>query len=211
MNYCCLNTTDVDTLCITDIDLDPSPHDLEIPNLAFVNTLSFEDMHDSRIMDQIIQLLYCPFYMSFKFTCCTFGSIADAFRPFNPPGSGGLDLKKINHNIAPLLRCWNGNSLDITDCPGFNDNILDMMGSKENGTFLYAPYLQTLSIYSPPNFSVAALRRFVESRLDLPVDVEQSDPVTTRIHNIYLFSNALPVSREDKGWFVANLTGFCWY
>jgi hypothetical protein len=199
--------SDLETLHITDLVLHPS-HDRDVPDLELssVDFLDLEDLHDFEVVGQIIRFLANPFHISF--IRCNFEDITDEFDYFADGGNGGvLTLEKINHDLVPLLRLWNGHELNIIDCPRFDDTLLDAMGSEEDGVFYCASYLEDLEITKAPNFSVAALRRFLESRLDLPV--ENDDPwnqVTPRVHSIRTFTDVPSMSRAEKAWFDANLT-----
>jgi hypothetical protein len=142
-----------------------------------------------------------------SFTRCTFENITDGIDYFSDTFNGGeLYLEKIDHDLAPLLRIWHGHSLDVTDCPRFDDTLLDVMGSKDDGVFTCATFLEHLNIQNCPNFSVAALRRFVESRLDLPLNDDPSNPVTPRIQRIRFSGNVPSVSEVEQAWFDANVT-----
>jgi hypothetical protein len=114
-------------------------------------------------------------------------------------------LVKIDHDLAPLLRLWHGCVLNITDCPRFDDALLGAMSSKANGVFNCAQFLERLNIQNCPNFSVAALRRFVESRLDLPFNHHVFNRVTPRIKDIQLSGNVPTVSQVEQSWFDANV------
>jgi hypothetical protein len=119
---------------------------------------------------------------------------------------GLLDLATIAHDLTPVLCLWHGGFLNIADCPRFDDALLDAMSSKENGVFNCTAYVEYLKIGNCPSFSIAALRRFVDSRLDLPAD--NDDPwnsVTPRIRNIHLYGNVPSMSEEEQAWFDANL------
>jgi hypothetical protein len=205
-----LTAIHIGALHLTDVVLHPSPEDLEIPDLAFTG-LAFEDMHDPRIMDQIMHLLRAP--CQIWFTCCTFGGIPDTFRHFGDASIGGsLVFTDIDQDITPLLRVWDAHNLYIKQCPGFDDTTLDTMGSEENGTFAYATYMRTLLIIDSSNFSIAALRRFVESRLHLPPDNgNQWNPIATRVQRLCLYDNVPSISEADRAWFVANVPRFCHY
>jgi hypothetical protein len=201
-----------ETVRITDVVLQPSHGELEIPDLPWVYFLTFEDMHDPQIMDQMIHFLSDPHHISF--TRCTFGGITDTSRHFGEADiGGGLRLTEINQDMASLLRHWGGHHLDIRQCQSFDDVILDVMGSQENETFACARYLRALDISDCSNFSIAALRRFVESRLCLPglSGNEHWDPVATRIRTLHLINSAPSISDADRAWFVANVPHFRQY
>jgi hypothetical protein len=192
-----LTTVRVQSLGVTDVAIHPSPEEL--------------DMHDLRIMSQIIDLLGDP--PQIWFTRCTFGVIADMSRDFGNDG-GELVLAEIDRDMAPLLRLWHGHHLDVRQCPSFDDVILDMMGSEENGTFACTTHLRILNISDCPNFSVTALRRFVESRLHLPdlsYNEHGSHPIPTRVRSLHLVGNVPSISEADRAWLEANIRTFHCY
>ena len=195
----------LDTLRIVDTVLCPSPKSIDDPDLPWVNYLDFDGLIDFRVMDQIIYLMVDPYNISF--TRCGLEHITDVFQHF---GDGGeLRLAEINHDLAPLLRLWIGHALDIADCPGFNDVLLDTMASKENGVFNCAKRLKTMTIRNCPNFSVVALRRFVQSRPRWDLQVLTSvTPFTTPIEHVHLSGNVPIVSQADVAWFDTNLSSF---
>jgi hypothetical protein len=195
----------IESLSITDLDLHPSP-DPVTPNLnlSSVNILDLEDLHGFEVAGQIIRFLNNPLKMSI--IRCTFQDITDQSTHFASIGEEGeLYLEKIDHDLAPLLRLWHGYVLNITDCPRFDDTLLDAMGSKENGVFNCTAYMDHLHIHNCPNFSIAALRRFVESRLDLPVDNDNPwNQVTPRVRSVHLSGNVPSMSQAEKAWFDTN-------
>jgi hypothetical protein len=80
------------------------------------------------------------------------------------------------------------------------------MSSRENGVFNCAKCVEHLTIRNCPNFSIAALRRFVESRLKLLANTDDPwIPVTPRIQSIQVFGNVALISQADSAWFGANL------
>jgi hypothetical protein len=114
-----------------------------------------------------------------------------------------LNLEKIDHDLAPLLRHWHGHFLYVTDCPRFDDALLDAMSATENGVFVHLTRVANLTIKDCPNFSVAALRRFVESRLDLPDVNFLWVNVTPRIRSVRFVGNVPAMSQAEKAWFSA--------
>jgi hypothetical protein len=200
----------LDNLRITDLDLHPSPEPLEILNpdlLPLGEFLDLEDLHGFEVIDQIIHFRNNPFNISL--IRCTFEDIMDEVDYLTDLGDEGvLRLEMINQDLTPLLRLWHGYALEIIDCPRFDDALLDAMSTEENGVFDCAAYLEDLKIRNCSNFSVAALRRFVESRLHLPVDNDLWNQVTTRVHDIQLYGNVPSMSQAEKAWFEANLIYF---
>ncbi|EIW85758.1 hypothetical protein CONPUDRAFT_70481 [Coniophora puteana RWD-64-598 SS2] len=60
--------------------------------------------------------------------------------------------------ILRVLELWNGLTVDITDCPGFTDDVLDVMVRD-----YHCGYVSTFTFTNCP-ISVAGVRRFVSSR-----------------------------------------------
>jgi hypothetical protein len=200
----------LETLRIVDLVLQPSPEPLNsfLHILSYGGFLFVEDFHGFEVVDQILRFLDLHNPRHLSFTRCTFEDITYGFDYFGHAVNGEegeLDLVKIGHDLAPILRLWQGCVLNITDCPRFDDALLDAMSSKENGVFNCAKFLERINIHNCTNFSVAALQRFVESRLDLPLNYDLSNPVTPRIQGIRIFGNAPSMSQVEQAWFDANL------
>jgi hypothetical protein len=203
-------TTGIETLRITDLVLRPSPERLPLPDFPNdIGFLIFEELHDFRVIDEIIRLLNDPYDISL--TSCTLGDATDGFWHFGDGEGirGALTLAQMmNQDMAPLLRLWNGRDLDIIGCPSFNDVVLHLMSSMEGGAFICAKYVQQLSIQNCPNFSISALQQLVESRLDYPNDYHYHSLTPTKFDSISLQGNVPSVSQEDRAWFVGNVDIF---
>ena len=199
----------MDTLSVNDVLLHPSPEGLEIPDFPYTAILMFEDMHDPWIMNQIFHILGA--HCEIRFTSCSFGGVTDTFRHFGSAESGGeLRLAEIDQDIVPLLRVSDAHYLHITRCPSFDDTtILDAMGSQADGTFACVTYMRSLTISNCLNFSIAALRRLVESRLHLPdPPLDEWMSIATQIQSLQLFGDLPPISEADRAWFAANVPEF---
>jgi hypothetical protein len=120
-----------------------------------------------------------------------------------------LVLKEIDQDMVPLLHVCGAHELYIRQCPSFDDTILYAMGSEDNGTFACATYIRTLTIIDCSNFSIAALRRFIESRLHLPPDdLDPWNPIMTRVQHLHISGNVPSMSEADRAWFGANVAQF---
>jgi hypothetical protein len=192
--------TRVNTLNITDVQLNLSPEGLPNDFQGMLQFLVFEDMHNSLIMDQINQLID-PCEVSF--IRCTFNHVAHPFRRFGSPEFGGwLILEELDQDIAPLIRLFDGYHLNITRCPSFNDSILGMMtGPAGNLALLWTRYLRSIVLTDCPNFSIAALQRFVESRMHLPFDDGGGGIEEAQIDYLHLFGNVPSMSEAERAWF----------
>jgi hypothetical protein len=196
-------TPKLDKLRITDLVLHPSHH-FGFPNIHLFS-VEFEDLHSFELLHDIIGLLDEPYDISF--TRCILEDITDELElnHFAAMGDGGvLKLTKIDHDLAPLLRLWRGDSLSITDCPRFDDALLDAMTFKDNEVFNCAIGVDYLTIQDCPNFSVAALRRFVESRSSHVNDIDK-DLWVSPICSIQFYGNVPSMSQEEQAWFDANV------
>jgi hypothetical protein len=69
-----------------------------------------------------------------------------------------------------------------------------------------ATYLETLVIHNCPNFSIAGLRRLVQSRLG--INGNEWYPSTMRIRAIEFSGNVPWVSHADRVWFRGNWVTF---
>jgi hypothetical protein len=191
---------------IADLVLHPSPD--HIPLIRYLDSVFFftlEDLHDPEIIEDIFFGVRDP--RNFWFTRCTFGDDTDGFwEDFNCDGD--LSLTEINQDLAPLLRRWTGLTLYVSDCPRFDDIALDMMSSVENGVLTCAPHARDLTIQNCPNFSLLALRQFVQSRLHLPSDFHNFEPTPTRLQSLDVFGNVPSLSEDDRSWFTTNVPLF---
>jgi len=199
--------SNIHTLCIKDFALHPSPEPLQLPDpyLGTPTFLYLEDLHGLEVVTQTIYFLDNPSNISL--TRCTFEEVTDELD--DPPGIGGggtLKLINVSCDLAPLLRLWYGHSLEVTDCPRFDDVLLDEMSTQAYGKFDCVTDVENLDICDCPNFSIAALREFVESRLDL-----SWNEVSPRIHGIFCSGNVPSLSLEEKEWFEENLLGPLYY
>jgi hypothetical protein len=102
-------------------------------------------------------------------------------------------------DICNYLSLWGGLYLEIHNCPGFNDEVLETLASNPGGT-IYAPYLLGLDLYKCTNISIEALQRMVYARrqngnFDKFIELTISDCV-------------LEVSIEARNWFIGQLEGF---
>jgi hypothetical protein len=124
-------------------------------------------------------------------------------RPTNDFGLGGcLELDRIDENedLIPLLCSWQGDSLVVKKCPGFNDSILEMMCAQEDGDYICAMNMDHLEIVDCPDVSVGALRRLVNT-LCRP----SAEP---RLEVVRVYGLVAHFSQEDISWFETNVEQF---
>jgi hypothetical protein len=101
----------------------------------------------------------------------------------------------------PLLHLWEGDSLQVINCPSFNDVILDLMGEyhEETGYYVCASFADSLQIQDCLHFSGAALRRLVAAALDKAGD---------EYHRVEISGRAPEITAEDVEWLSQNVNRF---
>jgi hypothetical protein len=150
----------LENLWINDISLHPSPATLAatVP-LDHSVEIQLSDIHDFKPIADVLDLLRNN--LDITLTCCAMGHPR---RPFNREGCLTLRYIEAYEDLVPLLRCWQGERLYVDDCPAFNDVVLNMMATVEAGEYVCSPRMHQLNVADCPNFSAAALRRFVSTR-----------------------------------------------
>jgi hypothetical protein len=161
--------------------------------------LNLHDMPDFSVITAMANFLQ-PWAL--HLTDCSAGAAVGGFGDFRY--GGDLQLIIIKENLGPLLQSWDGDTLEIFDCLTFTDAIIDLMCVQLNpGEFLCAPQMTTLGMktQSPAtlNVSVAALKRLVEIR---------NAHKDTRLESLWIHTNALDISEEDRAWFAARVDEF---
>jgi hypothetical protein len=159
------------------IPLAPECRGLELSHIRDFNSIA----------DTLNQL---PNDLDIVLTGCAMG---DPRGPFNLGGHLALRDINANEDIIPLLRCWQGSVLDVDNCPGFNDAVLDKMTTIDAGEYSCASCLDELNILNCPNFSAGALMRFVSARLEV-VDGSTSP----RLTKLSVSGFAPNISTEDQ-------------
>jgi hypothetical protein len=104
-----------------------------------------------------------------------------------------------DQNLPPLLYAWEGDSLQVINCPSFNDAVLDIMGDYDydNACFFGASRASSLEIHDCLYFSGAALRCLVATRLN-------RDEFTT----VEVSGHAPEITAEDVEWLSQNVNRF---
>ena len=123
--------------------------------------------------------------------------------PMNGFGLGGcLELDSIDEkeDLVPLLCSWEGESLVVKKCLGFNDSILEMMCEQMDGDFICATNMDHIDIVDCPNVSVEALKSLVNT-LCRP----SAEP---RLEFIRVYGLVPHFSQEDLLWFETNVEMF---
>jgi hypothetical protein len=136
-----------------------------------------------------------------------------------------LDLEDIDATstagMARLLRRWSGDCLSIQDCPGFDDNVLNMLAarnidSKGRVKRYNAPLFSSLYLNGVCGCSAAGLRRMVEGRtvpnhpryLDDDGFWEVNDAMIRTIVGRGVVG--ISISAKDKAWFEEKVEYFSW-
>jgi hypothetical protein len=118
---------------------------------------------------------------------------------FNADGKLTLRDIEADQNLPPLLYAWEGDSLQVINCPSFNDAVLDIMGDYDydNACFFGASRASSLEIHDCLHFSGAALRCLVATRLN-------RDEFTT----VEVSGHAPEITAEDVEWLSQNVNWF---
>jgi hypothetical protein len=176
----------LESLCMSDLTLHPSTLAATSP-LNLEGNIQCNHTHHLELIADLLSLL--PNYLDIILTRCAMGHPS---RSFNWVGC--LTLRdQAGEDLIPFLRCWHGKSLVVENCLGFNDAVLDMMATFENGGFFCAPCMVDLDIVDCFNFSAAALKRLVSARYQVPD--EDTDLV---IHSVYVCGLAPDISAEEQ-------------
>jgi hypothetical protein len=187
---------EVKILIIDNVALVPSPSPL--PTISRPHCpveLVFIDIHTFEPIIEILRALEDT--SELMITRCAIG---DPRIPFG--GEWGvltLDGIDADQNLVALLRRWQGKSLKIIDCPGFDDAVLlDMMTSNDAEDMCAARNLYSLDIEDCDNFSGASLRRFVHARRLMGYGISK----------VNVFGRAPEISDEDEQWLLGALNRF---
>lgn len=99
-------------------------------------------------------------------------------------------------SLAILLPGWDGQILQIRNCPGFNDTVLNVIGTHRH------PFsnLQELSIVNCFNFSAAVLRHTIEHCININAGG------IVRVYG----RNVPMMTEQEKGLFVTNKISLSW-
>jgi hypothetical protein len=141
-------------LRLTDITLDPLDG-FSLPFNSVLYSLVCEDVGDMDALGYFIE--YVDQVTDLTLTRC---AIKNATYEAET-----LILKAIDYGVDYLdniLRFWTGRNLHLESCPGFDDALLERICDPSNPAV--AKSMKALDISNCLDFSVPALKRFVESR-----------------------------------------------
>ena len=193
----------LDHLKITDLALCTSASRFEPPLVSppWLNVLSYfglSDFADFELIAELFDFLSVAWEVAvFR---CALGDLVDFVENMYLK-LNGIDA---NQDLTSFLYAWEGNMLDIVDCLGFTDDVLDKMGAQENGVFMCARLMNNLDIVNCPNFSVAALKRLVAARLTAPFHPDHGP----RMEYVHVSGHVPDLSPEDRLWFNENVPEF---
>jgi hypothetical protein len=116
-------------------------------------------------------------------------------------------------DLRQCLTTWEGSYLFVASSASFNDEILEALTAlrvSEN-RFNIVPELDELILRDCDNFSIPALRQFVEARIEqaenFPDEILEWDLVLTTVE---VSGRAPPISTTDIDWFRVKLKNFSW-
>lgn len=142
-------------------------------------------------------LLNTAMCTSLDITRCPLGRITNLPSPYE------LTFDEIDDgdSICRLLTRWRGGVLHMQNCPGFNDDVLEMLGEasyydEEHSTF-NASNLFQLRLENCHNFSTLALREMVERRIEALINEPEQE--LTKICTIS-GQNVPALRQEDRDW-----------
>ena len=141
-------------LRLTDLEIDPLD-DVEFLGPLFLSSVVCEDIHDVEVSQFLIE--YFGAVDRLTLTRCAIGDATCE--------AEALSLKEIGDDLDDFLRCWVGRNLYLDNCSSLDDALLEMMSVPDVETScMIAPLMEYLDISNCLDFSVPALKRFVESR-----------------------------------------------
>lgn len=126
-----------------------------------------------------------------------------------------LDTIGVDGHLSSLLKSWNGITLDFTNCPGYDDAVLETLGSvwpNDPSNFIVDSLMEIIST-GCSNFSIEALKRLVEHRNRT---VDYADPEwwkkinAPEIDSIIVEGYGSDLSNGDRRWFESHLREFFW-
>lgn len=126
-----------------------------------------------------------------------------------------LDTIDVDGHLPSLLQSWNGITVHFTDCPGYDDAVLETLGSvnPNDSSRFNASWLKEITLTRCSNFSIEALKRLVERRNRT---VDYADPEwwkkveDTELDSIIVEGYGSDLSTADRQWFESHLREFFW-
>jgi hypothetical protein len=116
-------------------------------------------------------------------------------------------------DVTIFISKWDGFGLQIIDCPGVHNNVLQLLSRTQRLTdSLYCPTLRQLRLSPFPLVTVQAVKDMVITRKAKSDEFEvgSSNDRPLPMYGISMSGPGPPLSLEDSVWFHENLEAFAW-
>ena len=126
-----------------------------------------------------------------------------------------LNAIGVDGHLSSLLQSWNGATVHFANCPGYDDVVLETLGSvnPDDPSEFNASWLEGIISTGCSNFSIEALKRLVERRNRT---VDYADPEwwkkvdAPKLDSIIVEGYGSDLSTGDREWFERHLREFSW-
>jgi hypothetical protein len=123
----------------------------------------------------------------------------------------GIDTEE---DVTFFISKWDGFGLQIIDCPGVINNVLQLLSRTQRSTnCLYCPTLRQLCLSPFSSVTVQAVKNLVATRQaksdEFEVGSSSSRPLP--MYAISMTGAGPPLSMEDVAWFNKSLEAFIWH
>jgi len=113
-------------------------------------------------------------------------------------------------DLVGFLRCWDGEILQIKDCPGFTLQTLKLFTTLGGQSHSGAPSLRRLVIEGCPTVTKEGLKEFITLRKNIDdVRVWEISKTPLAITSLEVVSDQ-PLEEEDLEWFAEEAQNICW-
>ncbi|KIM41579.1 hypothetical protein M413DRAFT_151533 [Hebeloma cylindrosporum] len=116
-------------------------------------------------------------------------------------------------DVTIFISKWDGFGLQIIDCPGVNNNVLQLLSRTQKSTnSLYCPTLRQLRLSPFPLVTVQAVKDMIIARRAKSDEFEVGSRLDRPLpmYGISMSGAGPPLSLEDLVWFKENLEAFVW-
>ena len=141
-----------------------------------------------------------------KFRSCSF------YDCLQIPFSDRIEVSRITNpdSLSLFFEIADTNELLIYDCPGLDDASMGILGRFHFQQRTPLPKMWSLEIRDCSNFSVCALKEFIEFRKSCLLENDDNDWETqaNEIICLSLLGSCPPLSEEEKEWFENNVDKF---
>lgn len=124
-----------------------------------------------------------------------------------------LEGIRAEEDVTIFISKWDGFGLQIIDCPGVHNNVLQLLSRTQRSTnSLYCPTLRQLRLSPFPLVTVQAVKNMVITRKAKSDEFEvgSSNDRPLPMYGISMSGAGPPLSLEDSVWFHENLEAFVW-